>query len=160
MRTFIVTAQSGANMRIVTRTEVATPEAKCVKCTVRTRSHVLELAKYEEYEETIEDDKLEDFQGRKKDDEEEEEPEVVIKYDLITDAVVICHKCWVVVREDTCKSLDGNIQQWLDSPMDNLVNIKKFLKKWNQYEFSSETADQDSLITSLRAAVKEAIASE
>ena len=149
-------------MRIVTRTEVATPEAKCLKCTVRTRSHVLEPAKYEEYEVTVEDEgELEEFQGRKKSEEDaEEEPEVLIKYDLINDAVVICHKCWVSVREETCKSLNGNLDEWLNSPMDNLVPIKKFLKKWSQYGFSGENTDQDPLITSLRAAVKGAISNE
>ena len=82
------------SMRIVERPDIKGNQVPCVSCGVMTRSHVLEHAEYEEYEEVWEDDDLQEYQGRKKVEEEKEE-EVVIRYRLHTEKTCICHKCWL-----------------------------------------------------------------
>ena len=57
-------------MRIVERPDVKGKHVQCVSCGVNTRSHVLEAAEYEEYEEIWEEDDLQEYQGRKKFEEE------------------------------------------------------------------------------------------
>ena len=61
------------SMRIVERPDIKGSQVPCVSCGVMTRSHVLEHAEYEEYEEVWEDDDLQEYQGRKKVEEEKEE---------------------------------------------------------------------------------------
>ena len=62
-------------MRIIERPDIKGSFVPCVKCGSGTRSHVLESAEYEEYEEVWEDDDLQEYQGRKKKVDEEEEEE-------------------------------------------------------------------------------------
>ena len=76
-------------MRIIERPDIKASFVPCVECGSDTRSHVLESAEYEEYEEVWEDDDLQEYQGRKKKvDEDGEEEDVVIRYRLHTEKCV------------------------------------------------------------------------
>jgi hypothetical protein len=124
-------------MKIVTRPEVRANTAKCLDCGVTTRSHVMELQEYEEYEEVWEDDEIEEYQGRKKSEkeEEEEEEQVIIRYQKVSDAVVMCHSCWVPKREKAIKFAEKKIEEWEKDPASHMRRINKFLKQWRYYAF-------------------------
>lgn len=122
-------------MKIVTRPEVRANTAKCLDCGVTTRSHVMELQEYEEYEEVWEDDEIEEYQGRKKGVQEEEEENIVIRYQKVSDAVVMCHSCWVPKREKAIKFAEKKIEEWEKDPASHMRRINKFLKQWRYYAF-------------------------
>lgn len=127
-------------MKIVTRPEVRANAAKCLDCGVRTRSHVMELQEYEEYEELWEDDDIEEYQGRKKgvadeEAEEEEEENIVIRYQKVSEAVVMCHSCWVPKRQKAINFAEKKIEEWEKDPASHMRRINKFLKQWRYYAF-------------------------
>ena len=125
------------SMRIVERPDIKGSQVPCVSCGVMTRSHVLEHAEYEEYEEVWEDDDLQEYQGRKKVEEEKEE-EVVIRYRLHTEKTCICHKCWLEKKAKAIKFLDKNKDTWVREGVAQMHRIKRFLKSWSYYGFDNE----------------------
>ena len=125
------------SMRIVERPDIKGSQVPCVSCGVMTRSHVLEHAEYEEYEEVWEDDDLQEYQGRKKVEEEKEE-EVVIRYRLHTEKTCICHKCWLEKKAKAIKFLDKNKDTWVREGVAQMPRIKRFLKSWGYYGFDNE----------------------
>ena len=125
-------------MRIVERPQVKGGFVPCVECGVGTRSHVLESAEYEEYEEVWEDDDLQEYQGRKKQEEEEEEEDIVIRYRLHNEQVCMCHKCWTPKRKKAVAFLVSNKDTWAKESSYHLRRITKFLKSWNYYRFDGE----------------------
>ena len=142
-------------MRIIERPEVKGGFVPCIECGVGTRSHVLETAEYEEYEELWEDDDLQEYQGRKKVEEEEEEEDVVIRYRLHNAQVCMCHKCWLPKRKKATSFLVRNKEQWVKNAPSYISRIKSFLKSWNYYGFDDELelAYQED-INSVRTALK------
>ena len=125
------------SMRIVERPDIKGSQVPCVSCGVMTRSHVLEHAEYEEYEEVWEDDDLQEYQGRKKVEEEREE-DVVIRYRLHTETTCICHKCWLEKKAKAIKFLDKNKDTWVREGVAQMHRIKRFLKSWSYYGFDNE----------------------
>ena len=143
-------------MRIIERPEVKGGFVPCIECGTGTRSHVLETAEYEEYEEVWEDDDLQEYQGRKKvEEEEEEEEDVVIRYRLHNAKVCMCHGCWVPRREKAIGFLNKYKDDWIRDGPAQMWRIKRFLKSWNYYGFDDELelAYQED-INSVRAALK------
>ena len=142
-------------MRIIERPEVKGGFVPCIECEVGTRSHLLETAEYEEYEEVWEDDDLQEYQGRKKIEEDEEEEDVVIRYRLHNAQVCMCHKCWLPKRKKAITFLTRNKEDWVGNTLSYISRIKRFLKSWNYYGFDDElepTHQED--IKSVRAALK------
>ncbi len=140
-------------MRIVERPNIKGGFVPCIECGVGTRSHVLETAEYEEYEEVWEDE-LEEYQGRKKKDEEEEE-EIVIRYRLHNEQVCMCHKCWIPKRDKAVSFLNKHKDDWVRDAPAQMHRIRKFLKSWNYYGFDDELPsnvqdDIESVRTALR----------
>lgn len=128
-------------MRIIERPDIKGNHVSCISCGVNTRSHILETAEYEEYEEVWEDDEIEEYQGRKKGKEEEEEDEeenIVIRYRLHAEKTCICHKCWLDKKAKATKFLDKNKETWVREGPAQMHRIKKFLKSWSYYGFDSE----------------------
>ena len=125
------------SMRIVERPDIKGSQVPCVSCGVHTRSHVLEHAEYEEYEEVWEDDDLQEYQGRKKVEEEKEE-EVIIRYRLHTEKTCICHKCWLDKKAKAINFLDKNKDTWVREGVAQMHRIKRFLKSWSYYGFDNE----------------------
>ena len=139
-------------MRIIERPEVKGGFVPCVECGVGTRSHVLETAEYEEYEEVWEDE-LEEYQGRKKVEEEAED--VIIRYRLHNAQVCMCQKCWSPKKARATAFLTRNKEEWLANAPSYISRIKRFLKSWNHYGFDDElevTHQED--IKSVRTALK------
>ena len=124
-------------MRIVERPDVKGKHVQCVSCGVNTRSHVLEAAEYEEYEEIWEEDDLQEYQGRKKFEEEKEE-EVIIRYRLHNEKTCMCHSCWLDKKAKAVKFLNKNKETWLKEGTVHLTRIKKFMSSWKYYQFSQE----------------------
>ena len=143
-------------MRIIERPDIKGKKVPCVSCGVMTRSHVLESAEYEEYEEVWEDDDLQEYQGRKKKaDEEEEEEDVVIRYRLHTEKICICHKCWLEKKAKAVDFLDKNKDTWVREGAAQMHRIKRFLKSWNYYGFDKELElKHQEDVNSVRAALK------
>ena len=123
-------------MRIVERPDVKGKHVQCVSCGVNTRSHVLEAAEYEEYEEIWEEDDLQEYQGRKKFEEEEEE--VIIRYRLHNEKTCMCHSCWLDKKAKAVKFLNKNKETWLKEGTVHLTRIKKFMSSWKYYQFGQE----------------------
>lgn len=123
-------------MRIVERPDIKGKHVQCISCGVNTRSHILETAEYEEYEEVWEDDEIEEYQARKKGSKEEDEEEhIVIRYRLHTEKTCMCHRCWVDKKAKAVKFLNKNKATWLEEGVTHLTRIKKFMSSWNYYQF-------------------------
>ena len=142
-------------MRIVERPDIKGKQVPCVSCGVMTRSHVLESAEYEEYEEVWEDDDLQEYQGRKKKTDEDDEEDVIIRYRLHNAQVCMCHKCWLVKKEKALRSLDKHKDDWIREGAAQMHRIKRFLKSWNYYGFDNELEHKHQEdIESVRAALR------
>jgi hypothetical protein len=81
-------------MRRFERPEIKSKYADCIKCGTGTRSHVLEPALYEEYEQEIVVGASDTFSSN-----QWEEVDTVIKSERVQDSVVMCHKCWTSALE-------------------------------------------------------------
>ena len=137
-------------MRIVERPNIKGKQVQCISCGVATRSHILETAEYEEYEEVWEDEEIEEYQGRKKGNEEDEEENIVIRYRLHAEKTCICHRCWLDKRVKAVAFLNKSKTTWLKEGTIHLARIKKFMSSWNYYQFGQELeetiqADIDSI---------------
>ena len=83
-------------MKVVNRPGVKGPYGNCKACGSGTRSHVLEPAKYEEYE-IVTSEEFEEYVEEFEDETGEEEVE--LRYRLLDRPTVMCHSCWVPFRE-------------------------------------------------------------
>ena len=145
-------------MKVIKRQEVNSPYGKCTECNVGTRSHVLEYPDYEEFEEEIPEE-MQEFQGRKK--QENEEPEVLIRYRRLNDPTVVCHKCWLKQKAKAIAYLNKHSEMWTSDLTIHMLSIRRFLKDWQYFDFSSLRANipqpvtQDDLaVINLRKQVK------
>ena len=115
-----------------------------MECGAITRSHVLELPDYEEYEEAPAEDPDGD--------------EFVIRYQQLNDAKVMCHKCWVPLKQKAVNSLNKNLDSWLSDTSSNLRRINRFFRQWRYYDFDHECDEETwSSLKKLSDAVREAV---
>ena len=112
----------------------AVPYASCIECGTGTRSHVIREPIYEPY--------LQETRVRF-DDEEDEDVPTVKKWELTEDAEVMCHKCWLSLREKTFKQLKRDSAAWIESPLTNSQRIKSFLKRWQDFGFDEESSEPE-----------------
>ncbi len=124
-------------MRRVTRVDVATPYAKCIVCTVGTRSHILEPAEYDEYEQEIIVGESDEFAS-----EQWEDIDTITKYSLAKEARVMCHKCWVKECDAFRIKIDNCFEDWVASPLMNIRKIVSAIKEYQYCKFA-EAADSD-----------------
>ena len=124
-------------MRIVERPDVKGKHVQCVSCGVNTRSHVLEAAEYEEYEEIWEEDDLQEYQGQRSLKKRKRE-EVIIRYRLHNEKTCMCHSCWLGKKAKAVKFLNKNKETWLKEGTVHLTRIKKFMSSWKYYQFGQE----------------------
>jgi len=141
-------------MKVVNRPGVKGPHGNCKACGVNTRSHILEVATYEEYE-IVTSDEYDEYVEEFEDETGEEEVE--LRYRLLDRPTVMCHSCWVPFRESQCEHLAENIDGWLESPIDNTPNIKVFLARWKYHQFDDVDDEGKNNVRSLRKALKEAL---
>lgn len=107
--------------------------AKCIVCGTGTRSHILEMPEYEPYlQET-----------RPREYEDEEGVETVQKWEMVVEASVCCHRCWMDIRDKTFKKARKDIPEWVKEPLPNSQRIKSFLNKWVEYGFGVDEPDEE-----------------
>jgi len=141
-------------MKVVNRPGVKGPYGNCKACGSGTRSHVLEPAKYEEYE-IVTSEEFEEYVEEFEDETGEEEVE--LRYRLLDRPTVMCHSCWVPFREGQSEYLEQNLAGWLEAPIDNTHNIKVFLARWKYHLFDDIDDEAKKNVRSLRKALKEAL---
>ena len=107
--------------------------AKCIVCGTGTRSHILEMPEYEPYlQET-----------RPREYEDEEGVEAVKKWEMVVEASVCCHRCWMDIREKTFKKARKELPEWTKEPLPNSQRIKSFLNRWVEYGFGEDEPDEE-----------------
>ena len=107
--------------------------SKCITCGIGTRSHILEMPEYEAY--------LQETRPRRYEDEEG--VEAVEKWEIAKDAVVMCHKCWIELREKTFAQARRDVPGWIEDPLPNTQRIKSFLTRWEEYRFGEDEPDSE-----------------
>jgi hypothetical protein len=127
-------------MKVVKMPHLNVPHAPCVDCGKKTRSHILKIPDYEEFEEQVFRD-LEEYQAAQKGEEPEEDAEFVIKYRRLEDATVMCHGCWKDNRAKAGGYLSRNKETWMADPLANLPKIRKFMTDWDYFDFSERRKD-------------------
>ncbi len=123
------------------------PYAKCIECGVGTRSHVLKEPVYEAY--------LQETRHRRPGETDEEVP-TVKKYEIVEGAEVVCHKCWLKLREKTFKQLKRDSVTWIDEPLVNSQRIKSFLTRWSEFGFGEDMPDTEmnDLVEQLKESIR------
>ena len=120
-------------MELVERPEVNVQAGPCKVCSVSTRSHIVRPPLYEEY--TAEEIIGESDEYATKSWIETEE---IVKYRLVEDAIVLCHKCWAPLMDKAIKKLANNFDRWCNDVGANMQTIRSFLRNWDDYGFGNE----------------------
>ena len=110
-------------MKRVIRTALAPKYGPCISCSTGTRSHVLEVAEWEEYEEEVvvaRSDALANKQW--------EELDMITKFDLIKENRVMCHKCWVKKGQSYTTIIDSNYDKWVAGGITSIRPVMKVLQ--------------------------------
>ena len=142
-------------MKVVTREYVRGPSGECKACGVSTRSHILEPAKYEEYE-IVTEEEHEEYQAKFK--EETGEEEIELRYRLLERPTVMCHRCWEKFRNAQIGLLTENKEEWNENISKYVPEIKMFLKRWKYHEFTHECKeDVLDMVKNLQKNMKEAL---
>ncbi len=125
----------------------AVPYSKCIECGTGTRSHVLKPPVYEAY--------LQETRPRRIGETDDDVP-AVEKHELVEDAEVVCHKCWLKLRDKTFNQLKRDSGKWIEEPLPNSQRIKSFLTRWEEFEFGSNMPDGDmnKIITELKDSIR------
>ena len=125
-------------MKRVTRSEVAPKYGPCITCSIGTRSHVLEVAEWEEYEEEVVIDRSDDLASK-----QWEELDTITKFELVKDNRVICHKCWLVKSKSYTTVIDSNYDKWVAGGITSIRPVMKVLQSVRylgiEKELSNET---------------------
>jgi len=142
-------------MKVVTRDQVRGPSGECKACGTTTRSHILEPAKYEEFE-LVTEEEHEEYQNKVH--EETGEEEIELRYRLLERPTVMCHRCWLQFREAQIVLLEDNSSEWHGDISNYIPEIKVFLKRWRYHDFAHECSKEGiTKVRELRHAIKEAM---
>lgn len=135
-------------MPLLTRDDVSTPYSNCTSCKKPTRSHVLEPAKYEQYVEEVVIDSSDEYANK-----QWEEVDEVTKYRKNSDAIVVCHTCWVNRLKEIQKTIKKNLQKWSEDPMGNAGKIQIIAEICHYYKFKQELKQMQLVINKLKESV-------
>ena len=88
--------------------------------------------------------------------ETDDDVPAVEKHELVEDAEVVCHKCWLKLRDKTFNQLKRDSGKWIEEPLPNSQRIKSFLTRWEEFEFGSNMPDGDmnKIITELKDSIR------
>ena len=136
-------------MGTVVRDDVRAKQGPCEGCGVRTRSHVLEPAEYEIIKEEVIVGSSDVYASKGWEDVEEIE-----RYDMVLDAVVMCHKCWLGRQERFAKFVKKHFEEWRDDITVHHNAVKKAINTQIYYDYTDEKTIQALKI--LAKTVKEA----
>jgi len=137
-------------MARITRPEMRPQSGPCVNCKKKTRSHVLELAEYEEYMQEVVVGRS-DLQARKGWEDVEEQ----LRSEIVVEALVMCHECWTGKEKIFHNKIQKHWMAWDADPIANAASIRKAMETLQYYEFVDlETVDiLTRLVKKLKAAV-------
>lgn len=136
-------------MGTIVRDEVRAKQGPCEGCGVRTRSHVLEPAEYEIIKEEVIVGSSDVYASKGWEDVEEIE-----RYDMVLDAVVMCHRCWSERQERFASFVKKHFEEWRDDLVVHHNAVKKAINTQIYYDYTDEKTIQALKI--LAKAVKEA----
>lgn len=110
-------------MKRIKRENVAAKYGPCVECGIGTRSHVLEAAEWEEYEEEVVVARSDDFASTAW-----EEVDTITKFDLVKENKVMCHRCWVDKAKSYARVIDSNYDNWVSGGVGAIRPVMKILQ--------------------------------
>ena len=120
-------------MRTVTRDDVNAPYSRCVDCECKTRSHILEPAEYEIYKAEVISGVSDIYSAQGW-----EEVDEVEKYDMVLEAVVMCHRCWGNVQSSFVNMVKKNFEQWSAEVKPHATAIKRAINTQVYYDFTDK----------------------
>ena len=120
-------------MGTIIRDDVKAKFGPCESCEVWTRSHVLEPAEYEIIKEEVIVATADVYAGDQWEDVEEVE-----RYDMVLDAVVMCHTCWSERQERFAGFVKKHFEKWRDGVAVHHNAIKKAINTQIYYDYTDE----------------------
>tara|TARA_B100000900_G_scaffold398083_1_gene399099 strand:+ start:433 stop:879 length:447 start_codon:yes stop_codon:yes gene_type:complete len=143
-------------MKRITRTEIAAKYGPCISCGRGTRSHVLERAEWEEYEEEVIVARSDDLASK-----QWEEVDTITKFDRVKDDTVMCHRCWVEKAESYARVIDSNFDEWVSGGLKSIRPIMKILQGVRYLDIESELSnDTNTKLNTLRSISKGILSSK
>ena len=143
-------------MQRITRTEIAPKYGPCISCGTGARSHVLEEAEWEEYEEEVIVGRSDDMAGK-----QWEEVDTITKFDRVKDDTVMCHKCWTDKARSYTRVIDSNYDNWVASGIGSIRPIMKVLQGVRYLDIEKELSnDTNTKLNTLRSISKGLLSSK
>ena len=133
MDSLITWRKQQENMKRIKRENVAAKYGPCVECGIGTRSHVLEAAEWEEYEEEVVVARSDDFASTAW-----EEVDTITKFDLVKENKVMCHKCWCIKQDKFAERIKAKYELWMDKTVLHAAEIKKAVNTQIAYDFEDD----------------------
>jgi|SRR6056300_460195 len=121
------------SMGTIIRDDVKAKFGPCEGCEVWTRSHVLESAEYEIIKEEVIVAESDVYSSKGWEDVEEVE-----RYDMVLDAVVMCHRCWTERQERFAKFVKKHFEDWRDNISTHHNAVKKAINTQIYYDYTDE----------------------
>ena len=137
-------------MTLFERDDVATVYGRCITCSRDTRSHVLEKAKYEEYDSEVVVGRSDDYANTAW-----EETTEVTRVRKMKEAVVACHTCWLKRHEEIKQMLLKDYQKWEKDPQVYFSKIQMITEICHAYEFPTELNAMRYLISIMKESTKQ-----
>lgn len=137
-------------MTLFERDDVATVYGRCITCSRDTRSHVLEKAKYEEYDSEVVVGRSDDYANTAW-----EETTEVTRVRKMKEAVVACHTCWLTRHEEIKQMLLKDYQKWEKDPQRYFSKIQMITEICHAYEFPTELNAMRYLISIMKESTKQ-----
>tara|TARA_B100000575_G_scaffold41557_1_gene29087 strand:+ start:454 stop:900 length:447 start_codon:yes stop_codon:yes gene_type:complete len=137
-------------MKAFKRNEIAAKYGPCISCGRGTRSHVLERAEWEAYEEEVVVARSDDLAGK-----QWEEVDTITKFDRIKDDTVMCHRCWVEKAESYATVIDSNFDKWVSGGVTSIRPVMKILQGVRYLDIERELPnDANTKLNTLRSMTK------
>ena len=137
-------------MTLFERDDVATVYGRCITCSRDTRSHVLEKAKYEEYDSEVVVGRSDDYANTAW-----EETTEVTRVRKMKEAVVACHTCWLTRHEEIKQMLLNDYQKWENDPQRYFSKIQMITEICHAYDFPTELNAMRYLISIMKESIKQ-----
>jgi hypothetical protein len=137
-------------MTLFERDDVATVYGRCITCSRDTRSHVLEKAKYEEYDSEVVVGRSDDYANTAW-----EETTEVTRVRKMKEAVVACHTCWLKRHEEIKQMLLNDYQKWENDPQRYFSKIQMITEICHAYDFPTELNAMRYLISIMKESIKQ-----
>ena len=143
-------------MKRVTRRELSPKYGPCISCSIGTRSHVLEVAEWEEYEQEVVVARSDDLASK-----HWEEVDTITKFDLVKENRVMCHKCWIVKSQSYSTVINSNYDKWVAGGITSIRPVMKVLQAVRYLGIEKELSiDVNTKLNTLRSISKGLLSSK